>query len=335
MGKPKISIIVPIYNTKDCLRNCVSTLLSQSYPHFELLLIDDGSTDGSAAICDEFKAKDNRVKVVHKANGGVSSARNCGLDLAQGDFVCFVDSDDWVEKDYLHDLVRFMDGNVDFVLSDNMYVSGTRPYIPPVPQEVVGDVEILFSDYARLRSCYAPYGKLFRRSIIRQNGVHFETSIHCGEDRLFNFAYLCHVRQVAISPGINYYYCRRKGSLTSKWYDFGQEYFAYRKSYELIKRMIQERKISNPNSIAKLYSVVCDFANRCINVIYHTPNLGYKGRMELLGQLDVQLLGKYMFAINAKEKIIKKLFALRLIPVLDLMRVTRTKTSDIQELGNN
>ena len=113
MGKPKISIIVPIYNTKDCLRNCVSTLLSQSYPHFELLLIDDGSTDGSAAICDEFKAKDNRVKVVHKANGGVSSARNCGLDLAQGDFVCFVDSDDWVEKDYLHDLVRFMDGNVD------------------------------------------------------------------------------------------------------------------------------------------------------------------------------------------------------------------------------
>ena len=98
---------------------------------------------------------------------------------------------------------------------------------------------------------------------------------------------------------------------------------------------LAERKISNPNSIAKLYSVVCDFANRCINVIYHTPNLGYKGRMELLRQLDVQLLGKYMFAINAKEKIIKKLFALRLIPVLDLMRVTRTKTSDIQELGNN
>ena len=90
----KISIIVPIYNTEQYLPRCIDSILSQSLTDFELLLIDDGSIDGSGAICDAFAEKDNRVRVFHKENGGVSSARNLGLNEAKGEWVCFVDSDD-------------------------------------------------------------------------------------------------------------------------------------------------------------------------------------------------------------------------------------------------
>ena len=95
---PKISVIVPVYNTEKYLRRCIDSVLAQTYQDFELLLIDDGSKDSSGAICDEYAAKDARVRVFHKENGGVSSARNLGLDNARGEWVTFVDSDDYIEK---------------------------------------------------------------------------------------------------------------------------------------------------------------------------------------------------------------------------------------------
>ena len=101
---PKISIIIPVYNSETTLHQCVDSILYQDYKDFEVLLIDDGSKDKSPAICDEYTEKDNRVKVFHKQNGGVSSARNLGLDYAKGDWITFVDSDDHVESNYLVDL---------------------------------------------------------------------------------------------------------------------------------------------------------------------------------------------------------------------------------------
>ena len=95
---PTISVIIPVYNTEMYLRRCIDSVLAQTYQDFELLLIDDGSKDSSGAICDEYAAKDARVRVFHKENGGVSSARNLGLDNARGEWVTFVDSDDYIEK---------------------------------------------------------------------------------------------------------------------------------------------------------------------------------------------------------------------------------------------
>ena len=96
-----ISIIVPVYNTEQYLRRCIDSVLAQTYQDFELLLIDDGSKDSSGAICDEYAAQDTRVRVFHKANGGVSSARNVGLDHARGEWITFVDSDDEVKPNWL------------------------------------------------------------------------------------------------------------------------------------------------------------------------------------------------------------------------------------------
>ena len=104
---PKISVIIPVYNAEKYLRRCVDSILAQIFTDFELLLIDDGSKDKSGVICDEYAKKDNRVKVFHKENGGVSSARNLGLDNARGEWIGFIDSDDMVKPEYLDGLIRY------------------------------------------------------------------------------------------------------------------------------------------------------------------------------------------------------------------------------------
>ena len=100
-----ISVIVPVYNTEKYLGRCVDSIINQTYTNLEIILVDDGSPDNSPAICDEYAKKDQRIKVIHKENGGLSSARNAGLDIAKGDFISFIDSDDWVEKDLFEVLV--------------------------------------------------------------------------------------------------------------------------------------------------------------------------------------------------------------------------------------
>ena len=98
MENQTFSIIVPVYNVEQYLENCINSVLNQSYRNFQLILVDDGSKDSSGEICDRFAQKDSRVKVIHKPNAGVSAARNTGIDIATGQFICFIDSDDWIEK---------------------------------------------------------------------------------------------------------------------------------------------------------------------------------------------------------------------------------------------
>ena len=96
-----ISVIIPVYNVEEYLDECVKSLMSQTYSNYELILVDDGATDKSGLLCDEWEKTDNRIKVIHKENGGLSTARNAGLDIASGDYICFIDSDDFVRDNYL------------------------------------------------------------------------------------------------------------------------------------------------------------------------------------------------------------------------------------------
>ena len=109
MNNSAISIIIPVYNAEKYLRRCIESVLSQSFTDFELILVDDGSRDFSPHICDDYAQKDSRVKVIHKANGGVIAARNDGLDIAKGEYVTFIDSDDWVERESLSTISNYRD----------------------------------------------------------------------------------------------------------------------------------------------------------------------------------------------------------------------------------
>ena len=107
----KISVVVPVYNVEDYLDRCVKSIISQTYENLEVILVDDGSADGSPVMCDSWAQKDPRIKVIHKPNGGVSSARNAALDAATGDFIGFVDSDDWIENDFYELLMKSLAEN--------------------------------------------------------------------------------------------------------------------------------------------------------------------------------------------------------------------------------
>ena len=102
----KISVVVPVYNVEEYLDQCVESLVGQTYKNLEVILVDDGSPDNCPAMCDEWAERDNRIKVIHKENGGVSSARNAALDIASGDYIGFVDSDDWIEPDMYEILIK-------------------------------------------------------------------------------------------------------------------------------------------------------------------------------------------------------------------------------------
>lgn len=125
MENPKISVIVPVYNVEKYLRKCVDSILSQTFTDFELLLIDDGSKDHSGEICDEYALQDDRVKVFHKENGGVSSARNLGIDVAKGEWITFVDADDYIAENLLQSLCN-IDSNVDIAFTGCTLIEGNN-----------------------------------------------------------------------------------------------------------------------------------------------------------------------------------------------------------------
>ena len=186
---PTISVIIPVYNAEKYLRRCIDSVLAQTYKDFELLLIDDGSKDSSGAICDEYAAQDARVRVFHKENGGVSSARNVGLDHAQGEWITFVDSDDYIEENFL----KSFEGNLDAdLVVGNMVICEDCK----LPKNI--NVGILPGIYTHIQSAlkgnlnssafYAPWGKMFRKESIAD--LRFNIKMRIGEDNHFNLLFL-------------------------------------------------------------------------------------------------------------------------------------------------
>lgn len=217
MQSPKISVIVPVYKVEKYLRRCVDSILAQTYTDFELLLIDDGSPDSSGKICDEYAALDPRVRVFHKPNGGVSSARNLGLDNAHGEWVVFVDSDDWLTEEYLADLMK--DPDADLRLNGFDCIGDLEDWDTSMPDS-------RYSTPAELAECMTrfgsinfrcPYCKRYRRSVIEGHRIRFDKNISYGEDAVFVYDYLQYVDSISLSSGKFYKYnCEMPESLSRK-----------------------------------------------------------------------------------------------------------------------
>ena len=192
MSNPKISVIIPVYNAESTLRRCVDSVLAQTYTDFECLLIDDGSTDKSGEMCDEYAAKDSRVRVFHKENGGVSSARNVGLDNAKGEWITFLDSDDYIEEEFLGSIVNT--GNAELIIGSCIWISdgGRRQLIDDIPSNVT-DRNQIFKEYLYSCTFNVPWGKLFKRSIIVDNAIGFNVEMRFAEDLCFVYQYISHV----------------------------------------------------------------------------------------------------------------------------------------------
>lgn len=212
-----ISIITPVYNTEKFLNRCIDSILSQTYSDFELILVDDGSSDSSGDICDKYALVDKRIKVFHQPNGGVSSARNFGLDRAKGEWVTFIDSDDYVSQSLLEDYMSRMHSNSDLYVQGFIDVTGGNQSKMLEEDRLVYKDCFKESEHIRNSIIYSyVFNKLFNINIIRRYGISFETNISMLEDTLFVFHYLKHIYSICHVPTANYYYQTNDNSASKK-----------------------------------------------------------------------------------------------------------------------
>lgn len=218
MTQPKISIIVPVYNSEKYLCGCIDSILSQSFRDFELILVDDGSRDSSQRICDDYAQKDSRVKVIHKENGGVSSARNAGLSAVRGGYLAFIDADDYVVPEYLYRLINEAE-------DADMVVCGYKYFYQEEEDETVLRAEYSDKIYdahnmASLLSkniedlpFRTSWAKIFKTSIIKEYSLSFDKGMTLGEDTKFVFGYMLHASKIKTISLIGYLYREDHGGI--------------------------------------------------------------------------------------------------------------------------
>ena len=216
--REKITVIVPVYNAEKYLDRCVKSIVEQTYKNWELILIDDGSIDGSGQLCDNWAEKDGRIKVIHKQNEGVSAARNNGISISSGEYITFIDSDDYWKKDFLMTLYHHMnDSKVDIVVcnfeTDYEENVQKRSYNLIEQEECIVDVNRLFRDCTEHKIyTYLIWGKLYRSTLIK--GMKFSGQAY-SEDALFIREIFRKEPCVKLIPYIGYYYYINNSSVTN------------------------------------------------------------------------------------------------------------------------
>lgn len=248
-----ISIIIPVYNVEKYLQRCLESVLAQTYSNFEVILVNDGSTDNSGAICDEFAKKDKRIKTIHCKNGGPSKARNIGLDEVKTKWVTFVDSDDYLTPEYLNNFVKY--NNIDIHTQviqgyqtigyngekdDTLYPSTLYEYhVAAIGKhsQYIENNNLLYN--------WAVWCKIFSIDIIRENNIRFEEDLWCSEDGLFWHNYLCCIKKIIFIEEQGYfYYCPRVYNSVSRngaHKITTDNFITLSRNYKRISRILPER----------------------------------------------------------------------------------------------
>ena len=219
--KSLISIIIPVYNVETYLVECIESVLKQTYQNIEILLIDDGSPDNSGKICDEYAKKDSRVRVIHKENGGVSSARNVGLEQAKGEYLTFVDSDDFVDECYVEKMYdNLQENNSDLVFcSYSNYIDGkSEKSKEKLPENLKVDIQNEnFIDFICRFFIYKDYvfGSVWRILYTKKfiNSLNFNLSVKIGEDSLFLLNAILQTQKISFIKAPLYFYRQNKNSV--------------------------------------------------------------------------------------------------------------------------
>ncbi len=208
---PKVSVIVPVYNTEQYLKRCLDSLLNQTLKDIEIICVDDGSTDKSPKILDEYAFQDNRILVIHKENSGAGESRNCGLDVAHGKYVCFVDSDDWIDVDFIEKLfLKANINNLDFVKGNVFLEYPKSRLLSNLHKEIHKQLAL----GKNIACCLSRdwWSILYKKEIIEKYNLKF-TNSHLGEDTLFLISYVCRTRKFDLIDDTYYHYFQRTNSL--------------------------------------------------------------------------------------------------------------------------
>lgn len=285
----KVSIIVPIFKAEPYLDKCIRSIVSQTYHNLEIILVDDGSPDNCPAICDEWAKKDSRIKVIHKENGGVSSARNEGLKVVTGDYLQFVDSDDTIENNFAETLVSAMGENIDIVCSGFKIITDNKKVIEyRVSNFISKDILKNANDFFQFVLCRlfdVTVNKLFKMELAKD--ITFNTALPLGEDREFNLKYFEKVTgDIAFVDSVGYNYEYNQSSAIHKKRD---------NSYELLKMGINNlldysKKTFENFACDNYYKIIGGFVNAVLSI---TPKNKLK---ETIQKLKSDLLVKEYIA---------------------------------------
>ena len=255
MNDKKITVIIPVYKVEPYLRKCVDSVLVQTYTNLEVILVDDGSPDNCPAICDEYAARDNRVRVIHQQNAGVSAARNAGLDIATGDYIGFVDSDDWIEPDMYETLYGMIEEkNVEIAYVDYVREQGNSS------THVLNEGNTCVYSANEALSLMFTYQKIHgmvwlfiaKRSLFEQLG--FDTDISVSEDFLFAVDLILRAESVAYRPYCCYHYYIHDGSAFHSYY-VAPSFWTYIVAYDRIEKLLAD----------KAPDLIDDFFVRCLD----------------------------------------------------------------------
>lgn len=262
----KYSVIVPVYNAEKTLHRCVDSILKQNFHDMELILVNDGSEDKSLEICNYYQVNDLRVKVINKTNGGVSTARNAGLDIAIGDYILFVDSDDYVcgnyfeilellSKEFQYDFLSFSyalikGNNVNYIISEEVKSNSSEECVK------------YFSEMIYNKTINSPWSKCYLRRIIETENIRFDKNLYIGEDETFNLQYMLYCNSCCVSSEVLYYVSLENADSLSRKIrpDFYQQLellnvrkreiirkanipSEHKKQYEIAENLIQLREV--------------------------------------------------------------------------------------------
>ena len=284
----KLSIIVPVYNAEEFIKKCVDSILDQTFKDFELILVDDGSKDSSSNICDEYAQKDSRVKVIHKENAGVSSARNSGIELAQGEYLGFVDSDDWIDNNMFESLINEAEkNNTDIVMCDasTVYSNGReeKDTITKLAKSSVIN-KVGFTSELLMEMAGAAWRCIYKSSLIKENKIVFPQGIKLSEDRIFN------IYAMGLSNNISYIkksYYNRLVNTKSAVHRFHEDYFEICKKAAKATRKAIELAWDNSQEYQTAY--LCQFISGAImsvnNYYYKTSTLTGKEKIEKVKEI--------------------------------------------------
>ncbi len=318
MKKIEVSIIVPVYNVACHLSKCIDSILAQDERNWELLLIDDGSSDGSGTICDNYAARDSRITVLHKENEGVSIARNTGISMAQAERICFIDSDDWVEPHYLSDMLALADdehtvvyGNLVHDYPNSRASTVGCDYGKEVDCDLHSSKAGDFLTRNRIAEIGYPIAKIFHKRVLALENIQFNPSISLHEDHIFVLEYLLASRHIALSPVPNYHYVHRTSntSLSKKKHPARNMITASNELLTVVKAVIEKFSITDKAYIRRLYTMLG------LNQLTKAALNADKNEIKMVGDAirnREQYFCKYYLPNHSFAKIIPLMFFLRL-----------------------
>lgn len=290
MNNIKISIIVAVYNAEKFLETCLNSIINQVYKDFECILVNDGSTDNSLLICEKYSQIDNRFIIINKKNGGVGSARNAALDIARGEWITFVDSDDWIIPEYIQ-LFITNSFSADLIIqgfSRHLGKNYSKNYIPLsieiTRKDILKQISYIYK-YINSTIIKANSFKAYKNDIIKNNALRYAEDIRDGEDFLFILKYIIHVDKIKTIPVAGYNYITYNSTLTKKDND-AVLYFSWQK--QIIKTVIDVNNALGPCSDF-LNLLIIDLIQFSIKNIYLKNKTPKQERLNILAELLIYL----------------------------------------------